>query len=123
MLVSVTATGDYLYPDISVVCGESDIVHNKQDMLLNPTLVIEVLSPSTEKLDRGRKFLSYRALNSLQEYLLIAQDEVLVERFVRQADGQWLFSDATSPDSIIELKSINCQLALSEVYDKVSREA
>ncbi len=122
MLVHVTSTNDYFYPDISVVCGDSDIVHNRQDMLLNPTLVIEVLSPSTEKLDRGRKFFSYRTLDSLQEYLLIAQDEILVERFVRQADGQWLFSDATALDAVVKLRSISCQLALNEVHDKISFE-
>jgi Uma2 family endonuclease len=123
MLVHVTATGDYYYPDISVVCGDSDIVHNKQDMLLNPVLVIEVLSPTTEKLDRGKKFLNYRTLKSLQEYILIAQDEVLVERFVRQADGQWLLSDATSLDGAVELTPIDCHLTLADVYDKISFEA
>jgi Uma2 family endonuclease len=77
---------------------------------------------ATKKLDRGKKFLNYRTIPSLQEYILIAQDEVLVERFVRQADGQWLLSDATSLEDVVELTSIDCLLPLAEVYDKVSFE-
>ncbi len=123
MLVRIAATGDFHYPDVSVVCGEVVISREARDILLNPTVVIEVLSPSTEPYDRGRKFHNYRTLDSLQEYLLIAQDAYRIERFLRQTGGQWLFTDVTALDAVLELPSIGCKLAVADVYDKVSFEA
>jgi Uma2 family endonuclease len=119
MRVKVSATGLYTYPDVVVVCGNPQLEDDHLDTLLNPSLIIEVLSPSTESYDRGQKFAHYRRLESLQEYVLIAQDRVHVERFVRQPDGQWLFLAATDPARAVPLSSIDGQLALSEVYERV----
>lgn len=123
MRIRVSETGLYTYPDISVVCDPPQLDKSAyQDTLLNPTLIVEVLSPSTESYDRGRKFQHYRALESLQEYVLIAQDSPHIERYLRQPSGEWLLADATGLDARIELSSIGCTLALADVYEKVTFE-
>ena len=109
----------YLYPDVSVVCGEPVLEDDHGDVLVNPTVVVEVLSDSTERVDRGRKFDAYRAVDSLQAYVLIAQDTPLVHAYHRRPDGQWLFSAATALDETLRLPSIDCELPLAEVYRKV----
>ncbi|MBL8157275.1 MAG: Uma2 family endonuclease, partial [Anaerolineae bacterium] len=111
-----------VYPDVVVVCGEPRLLDRHEDTLLNPTVVVEVLSPSTEQYDRGRKFQKYRTLESLREYILVAQDVERIEHYVRQEDGQWLFSDALGSEAVVELPSIQCRLPLNEVYDKVTFE-
>lgn len=118
MRLKIDAEGHYTYQDIMVVCGEAQIEDHYGDTLLNPTVIIEVLSPSTETYDRGRKFQSYRTLESLQEYLLVSQDSVRIEHYVRQGE-YWLLTDATKPEDTITLPSINCTLSLAEVYEKV----
>jgi Uma2 family endonuclease len=118
--VKVTATGLYTYPDVVVVCGEPKFEDEYVDTLLNPTLLVEVLSQSTERYDRIAKSSYYRTLDSLAEHLLVAQDEVRLEQYVKQANGQWLLVEYTSLDGVVELQSINCSLALGDVYDKVS---
>lgn len=112
----------YTYPDITVVCGTPEYEDDHVDTLLNPTLIVEVLSPSTERYDRGEKFQHYRALTSLQEYVLISQHSPRIERYLRQPDDQWLLTDAVGLEATIELPSISCTLRLSEVYEKVSFE-
>ena len=119
MRVRVPSTRLYTYPDVVVVCGEPQFEDEHVDTLLNPTLIIEVLSESTELYDRGKKFGFYRTVESLTEYLLVAQDECRVEQYVKQPDGRWLLSDYRSPGDVVELASVGCKLALSEVYDKV----
>jgi Uma2 family endonuclease len=109
----------YTYPDVVVVCGEPQFEDGHLDTLLNPTVLIEVLSESTEKYDRGKKFSFYRTIESLAEYVLVAQDEFRVEEYVRQPDGRWLLSDYRSLDAVVELASIQCTLALREVYAKI----
>ena len=109
----------YTYPDVSVVCGEPQFEDRVVDTLLNPTLIIEVLSPSTERYDRGKKFQHYRTIESLQEYVLIAQDSVLVERYLRQPNNEWLLSEFAGMDAVLELPSIRCRLALADMYEKV----
>jgi len=89
------------------------------DTLLNPVLIIEVLSPSTEGYDRGAKFAHYRRMEYLREYVLIAQDRYSIERYIRSDDGLWTLSEANSPESLIELVTIGCQLRVDEVYEKV----
>lgn len=123
MRVRVSATGLYTYPDVTVVCGNPQFADSALDTLLNPVLVIEVLSPSTESYDRGKKFQHYRQLESLREYVLISQDSPRVERFLRQDDGTWLLTDAAGLDASLELASVACTLALAEVYEKVTFEA
>ena len=122
MRVKVTATGLYTYPDVVVVCGEPEFEDKYVDTLLNPTILVEVLSQSTERYDRIAKSSYYRTLNSLTEHLLVAQDEARLEQYVKQANGQWLLFEFTSLEMVVELPSIGCTLALRDVYDKVSLE-
>jgi Uma2 family endonuclease len=119
MRVKISPTGLYAYPDITVVCGEARFEDTQQDTLLNPTLIVEVLSDSTEAYDRGGKFAHYRKLDSLMTYVLITQTKPHVEHYVRQPDNRWLLSEADSVHDTIHLPAIDCHLALAEVYDKV----
>jgi Uma2 family endonuclease len=122
MRVRMTAT-KYVYPDISIVCEPPQFEDSELDILLNPLVVIEVLSPSTEKFDRGAKAQAYRALPSLMAYLLIAQDKPHIELYTRRDDGNWLLSEAAGLDAAIALPLISCALALAEVYEKVHFDA
>lgn len=113
----------YTYPDVVVVCAESEIEsYQETDTLLNPTLIVEVLSPSTEGFDRGEKFRRYRTIDSLLEYLLVAQDKCHIEHYTRQPDNQWLLSERQRLDDEILLSSVNCRLLLSDVYENVNFE-
>jgi Uma2 family endonuclease len=120
MRVKVSPTGLYTYPDVTVVCGEAQFEDHQQDTLLNPTLIVEVLSESTEAHDRGGKFAHYRKLPSLMEYVLIAQTKPHIEHYVRQPDNRWLLAEADRLADTIHLPSIDCHLALAEVYDKLN---
>ena len=117
--VKVRPTGLYTYPDVIVVCGQPQFDEEQHDTLLNPTVLVEVLSESTKDYDRGGKFEHYRTLTSLAEYVLIAQDKHHVEHFVRQPDNRWLLAETNNLHDTIHLPSIVCDLALTEVYDKV----
>ena len=117
--VKVSATGLYTYPDISVVCGEAKYDNNQQDTLLNPTVIIEVLSKSTAGYDRDEKFAHYRKLDSLSQYVLIAQVRCHVETYTRQASGDWLLSETDEIQQSITLPAIECRLTLSDIYEKV----
>ena len=119
MRVKVNPTGLYAYPDVIVVCGKEQFEDTHLDTLLNPTLIIEVLSDSTEAYDRGRKFEHYRHLDSLVEYVLIAQQRPHVESFRRQSDQHWLLAECSGLDGTLRLESIDCDLALAEIYAKV----
>lgn len=119
MRVKVSPTGLYAYPDVVVACGEPRFEDQHLDTLLNPTVIIEVLSDSTEAYDRGEKFAHYRALESLSDYLLVAQDKPRIEHYSRQADGQWLYSAADGLDAEVKVTTIECVLRLAEVYDRV----
>jgi Uma2 family endonuclease len=119
MRVFVPETGLYTYPDLAVVCGEPVFQDNVFDTLLNPILLIEVLSETTESYDRGKKFQHYRSIESLQEYVLVSQDEARIEKYVKTGDGFWLLSEAVGLNSEIEFSSIECRVALAEVYDKI----
>jgi Uma2 family endonuclease len=120
--VKVSETGLYTYPDLMVLCGEARFDDEHRDTLLNPTLIVEVLSPTTEAYARGDKFGHYRWLESLQEYLLIAQDRRRLELFSRQPDGRWILSPVSGENAAVELASIGCRLALADVYDRVEFE-
>jgi Uma2 family endonuclease len=123
MRVRVSAMGLYTYPDIAVVCGERQFLDDRRDTLLNPTLIIEVLSESTEAYDRGKKFEHYRSLPSLRDYLLVASDHISVELFTRQADGHWVLSEAHKAEDIIGLDSIGAQLRMADLYEDVELTA
>lgn len=117
--IGIPAANVYTYPDTSVICGARQFGDGRRDTLLNPTLLVEVLSPSTESHDRGRKFGYYRQIPSLQEYVLVAQDTPMIEHYIRQADGTWLWSAVEGLAETITLPTIGCTLALAEVYEQV----
>jgi Uma2 family endonuclease len=119
MRVKVSSTGLYTYPDVAVVCGEPEFEDRQVDTLLNPKVLVEVLSPSTADYDRGGKFTHYRSLPSLAEYVLISQDRPLVEHYVRQGEDAWVLTEQRSLQQVLELSSIDCRLPLSEIYLKV----
>lgn len=118
MRVKVPATGLYTYPDVSVVCGEPRFEDDTFDTLLNPLVLIEVLSDSTERYDRGEKFEQYRTIASLRDYVLVRQDRVLVEHFAKQPDGGWLLHEVRAGGRL-DLVSIGCAIAVDEMYRKV----
>ena len=119
MRVRVKLTGLYTYPDVVAVCCEAVFLDDQTDTLLNPALLVEVLSPSTEAYDRGRKFDQYKSIESLREYLLVASDRVHADLYTRQPDGRWLLSSADSPESSLTLESVGAELTLADLYEKV----
>ena len=119
MRVSIPSVKSYFYPDVGVVCGEPRFEDDVFDTLLNPIVIIEVLSPSTEAYDRGEKFSHYRQLTSLQEYILVSQDKVCVDHYVRHA-AQWILTDFQELEQHLPLTSIECELPLQEIYESVS---
>jgi Uma2 family endonuclease len=117
--VKIQKSGRFTYPDVSVVCGRIELGTEQQDVLLNPRVLIEVLSESTKDYDRGEKFEQYRSIPSFTEYLLVTQDRHHVEHHVRQRDGRWLLEETDSVADSLVLESIECRLALAEIYAKV----
>lgn len=111
----------YSYPDLAVVCGEP-VFHDKHgDVLVNPTVVFEVLSRSTEAYDRGEKSLRYRTeIESLRDFVLVAQDRPRVEHFSRQADGTWSRTEVAGLDGVLPLASIDCRIKLADLYDRIA---
>ena len=120
MRVKVSSQRLYAYPDVIVVCGTPCFEDDVNDTLLNPTILIEVLSKSTEAYDRGLKFESYRGLESLQEFLLIAQSKCQIEHYRRQSDNRWILTETNDPAGLIVLDSIAGQLAVEQIYLKVA---
>lgn len=120
MRVKIGTLGVYTYPDITVVCGEPELEDTEQDTLLNPTVIIEILSPATESYDRGLKFHRYQLIPSLRDYLLIAQDRPSVEHFARDNDGRWTLARQAGAEEQIHLLGIGCVLDLAEIYRKVN---
>lgn len=119
MRVLVVAGGLYTYPDLSAVCEAPQFADAQVDTLLNPTLLVEILSPSTENYDRGNKAKLYREIPSVKEILLIAQDRFDVELYRRQPDGTWVIFNAVGLDASVNLTSIDCTLHLHELYENV----
>jgi Uma2 family endonuclease len=113
-----TGLGDlYAYPDLMIVCGEARFHDEHGDVLLNPTVIFEVLSPSTEKYDRGEKSLRYRTqIGSLQDYVLVSQDKAPAEHYHREADDTWSISELNGLESALTLRSIDCDIPLAEIY-------
>lgn len=120
MRLFIPKTGLYTYPDVVVVCGEPQFQDDVFDTLLNPILLTEVLSESIESYDRGKKFQYYRSIESLEEYVLVSQEEARIEKYVKSGDEFWALSEAVGLEAEIEFSSIGCQVALREVYDKVN---
>jgi Uma2 family endonuclease len=119
MRVQVKANGLYTYPDISTLCGEEKYLDEKEDTLLNPSLIVEVLSESTETYDRGKKFILYRELESLREYVLVSTEYKKVEIFRRTQNNQWLLTDSLENEPIV-FETIQESLTYEEIYNKVN---
>ena len=119
MRVLARPSGLYTYPDLSVACEEPQFADAEMDTLVNPTLLVEILSPSTEDYDRGTKAKMYRAIPSLRELLLISQESYEVELYRRQAGGGWSLTEAKGLEASIELESIGYTLRLLDLYKKV----
>jgi Uma2 family endonuclease len=109
----------YYYPDVVLVCDEPEFEDTTADSLLNPNVVVEVLSNSTERLDREQKYDCYRTLRSLTDYVLVSQTHRRIEHFSRQPDGRWVHSVVTAPEGELEIPAIRCKLSLAEVYARV----
>lgn len=119
MKVLVRSANAGKYPDLVAFCGEQELLDGRRDVLLNPSLIVEVLSDSTEAYDRGEKFALYRRIPSLRDYLLVSQSRILVELFTRGEDGRWTLSDYSTLTAQVPLASVGCTLALAAVFDKV----
>jgi Uma2 family endonuclease len=116
----VSPGGLYTYPDVLVICGEPQFADDRRDTLLNPALIVEVLSPSTEAYDRGFKSAQYRTVESLEEYALVSQAEPRVEVFRRQPGGHWLLSEAVGLEAVCHFESLECAVPLAEIYANVT---
>ena len=119
MRVRVTAAGLYAYPDLVIVCAKPQFADGAFDTLLNPTVIIEVVSESTEAYDRGQKFAHYRSLESLSEYLLISSERISADLFARKPDGNWRLDCRSRLEDSIELKPVGCHLLLADLYERV----
>lgn len=118
--VHIPTSGLYTYPDAVIVCGELDVRDKEGDTLLNPAVIIEVLSKSTQSYDRGDKFALYRAILSLKEYILIASESVGVEHYSKQENGTWVLKEVNNPNDALHISSINFPLPLAELYSGVT---
>ncbi|MBF0200959.1 MAG: Uma2 family endonuclease [Desulfamplus sp.] len=121
MRIKIEKNGKYTYPDVAVACDRIEFEDNEFDILLNPIVIIEILSPSTESYDRGKKFEHYQLIESLKEYILIAQDHCLVEKYVRSNgfSGEWKYTVFNNTQQIMRIESIKCTLPLSDIYNWV----
>lgn len=116
--VKVSPTEMYIYPDIVAFCGAAELEDEHVDTLLNPAIIVEVLSESTEAYDRGEKFAHYRRLDTLREYVLVSQDKIRIEHFRREGE-EWVLSEVSGPDETLHLESIDCHVAVATIYEKV----
>lgn len=119
MRLKVEATGLYAYPDLQVVCGQPLFEDESSDTLLNPTVIVEVLSPSTAAWDRGKKFWHYRHLDSLTHYVLVASDQPLVEVYTRQPNGGWLLAAHDTTAATVTLSALDVSVALADIYSGI----
>jgi len=115
MKVHIPSTGRFVYPDVTVVCGRPEFKDDKRDVILNPRVIVEVLSPSTELYDRGDKFANYRTISSLRHYIMVAQDKPLVEVYTRQDDGSWALREYEA-GAQAALLAIDCTIDVDQVY-------
>jgi Uma2 family endonuclease len=120
--VKIPRTGKYTYPDAVVACEPEQFEDEYNDTLLNPAVIIEVLSDTTEAYDRGKKFEHYQRIESLREYILISQYQCRVEQYIRQNDNSWTYREFHERDDVVSIDPINCSLALDDIYAKVDTE-
>ena len=121
--IQISPSGPFVYPDAAVYCGDAELSDDYRDSLLNPRVVFEVLSKSTEAYDRGQKFAQYRRIESLKDYLLVSQTESRIEVFSRTETGKWELAEFIGNDATCAIPSIGCEIALAEVYRDVTFEA
>jgi len=119
MKVRVRATGRYAYPDVAIVCGQRQFADESRDVLLNPTCLVEVLSESTANYDRGAKASDYRLLDSLREFLIVAQDQPLIDHYIRRDEDTWTVTRIEGTGGTIELSSLGCRLPLAAVFENI----
>jgi Uma2 family endonuclease len=119
MKLDIPRVNLFVYPDLMVVCGEIEFLENRNDVLQNPVLVIEVLSPNTESIDRGKKFSYYRTVPSIREYVLVSQAEPLVEVFYKQDEKTWRYTVIKGLENTVTFQTLQCELALKDIYQKV----
>jgi Uma2 family endonuclease len=117
--VRVSKDGPYFYPDVTVCCGEPQLADDYKDTLLNPTVIFEVLSPSSEAFDRGKKFAAYRRIDTLREYVLVSQTEPSIESYLRGPEDKWILTEYSGPDAICHLESIDCNIVLANIYRRI----
>lgn len=120
MRVFTPLTDTYTYPDVTVVCGDENYTDDSSDTLTNPTIIIEVLSDSTESYDRGKKFQSYRQIPSLKVYLLISQDQARIEKYTRQTSHEWLLTEVIGLGSTLELPELKGSLTINAIYEQIT---
>ena len=121
MRIKIRATEKYTYPDVVALCGPEEFEDETEDNLLNPALIIEVLSKTTEAYDRGAKFAYYQSIESFREYVLITQEPFRVEQFVRKDTSMWTYFEFRLADDVVKLSSIDCKLGLRDIYHKVEQ--
>lgn len=112
-------TGAFLFPDVVVGCGTLEFEDASLDILLNPVVLMEVLSPTTESNDRGWKFAHYRQMATLTDYVMLSQYQPFVEHYTRSSDANWVLTELRGPAAVLRLRSIECELPLSEIYERV----
>jgi len=120
MRVNIPTTNSFTYPDITIVCGKPELLDDEFDNLLNPMVIIEVLSPSTESYDRGNKFFTYQQIPSLKEYMLVDSSNCIIQTIVKKDNGLWQFETITNPADTLNIHSIHQTILLSDVYDGVN---
>ncbi|MBW3623020.1 MAG: Uma2 family endonuclease [Armatimonadetes bacterium] len=118
--VRTTPDGLYTYPDLTLVCGEPRYHDERRDVLVNPTVLFEVLSPSTEAYDRGKKFQQYREIESLQGYVLVSQDAPVIEVYTRQQGNDWRYTSVQGREGIVRIDPLNGEVPLADVYEGVA---
>jgi len=120
MKIATNEKGLYSYPDLAVVCGEPRFYDRKKDVIVNPTAVFEVLSPSTESYDRGEKFLRYtNQIETLESYILISQDKPSIEHFQKESGGKWKKHEFSGLETVLKIDSIECEISLAELYELI----
>lgn len=122
MKVWVKKRDKFFYPDITVICDKPEFYKKRRDTIVNPVLIIEVLSKSTASFDKAEKFLSYQSLDSLEEYVLISQEKALVEQYFKRKDGNWVYQATIGMESSVIFPSVKATLTLTEIYDLVEFE-
>ena len=124
MKIATNESGLFSYPDLAIICGQPVFYDEKGDVLKNPTVIFEVLSPSTQSYDRGEKFLRYtNYIETLEDYVLISQDKPLIEHYSRQDNSGWQKTEIEGLDAVLKLDSVECEITFGELYDLVEFSA